>query len=240
MRRMPIITWLVIFLWIVPASAATYYVRTDGNNSNAGTTDSAWGAWLTIGKCVTDMVAGDTCIVGNGTYVSGSINFATSGSEGNPITLRAQNKHQAIISSTSGCQANISTNASYDFWVHSVDGSGNLSATVSGGSFTMPAQSANVVITLDRNTEADMSSYLIRAAVGPTCTKSSPILTSVPHPTTTWTGSVPATVNALYAFCMTAVDRTGNESGISNTITKEIVVTLGPIQPSGLTVQVIP
>lgn len=131
-------------------------------------------------------------------------------------------------------------NAAYDFWVHSVDGSGNLSATVSGGSFTMPAQSANVVITWDRNTEADMSSYLIRAAVGPTCTKSSPVLTSVPHPTTTWTGSVPATVNALYAFCMTAIDRTGNESGVSNTITKEIVVTLGPIQPSGLTVQVIP
>lgn len=95
------------------SDAATYYVRTDGNNSNAGTTDSAGGAWLTIGKCVTDMVAGDTCIVGNGTYVSGSINFATSGTEANPITLRAQNKHQAIVSSTSGCQANISTNASW-------------------------------------------------------------------------------------------------------------------------------
>ncbi len=131
-------------------------------------------------------------------------------------------------------------NATYDFWVHAVDGSGNLSATVSGGSFSMPAQSANVTITWAPNTEADMSYYSIRAAVGPTCTRSSPVLTSVPHPTTTWTGSVPATANALYAFCMTAVDRTGNESGISNTITREIIVSLGPVQPTGLTVQVIP
>ena len=52
-----------------PALATTYYIRTDGNNANAGTTDSAGGAWRTMGKCATTAVAGDTCIVGNGTYV---------------------------------------------------------------------------------------------------------------------------------------------------------------------------
>ena len=109
-------TFVIVLLMLVSAvhsHAATYYVRTDGNNSNTGLTDSAGGAWLTIGKCASDMVAGDTCIVGNGTYVSGAINFAISGTEANPITLRAQNKHQAILSSTSGCSANIATNASY-------------------------------------------------------------------------------------------------------------------------------
>lgn len=93
--------------------AATYYIRTDGNNANAGTTDSAGGAWRTMGKCATTAVAGDTCIVGDGTYVEGAITFSTNGSAGNFITLQAKNKHLAILSSTSGCSPNITIQASY-------------------------------------------------------------------------------------------------------------------------------
>lgn len=104
----------VLIAWqACPAWATTYYVRTDGNNSNAGTTDSAGGAWLTIQKAADTMVAGDTVIIGNGTYVSGSIAISTSGTSGSPITYQAQNRHQAIVSSTSGCSANIAINASY-------------------------------------------------------------------------------------------------------------------------------
>lgn len=103
--------WCLLFA--APSWATTYYIRTDGSNANAGTTDSAGGAWLTFGKCASTAVAGDTCIVGNGTYVEGEVAFNTSGTSGSRITLQAQNKHQAILSSTSGCAANISIAANY-------------------------------------------------------------------------------------------------------------------------------
>jgi len=46
----------------------TYYVRTTGNNANAGT--SAGAAWLTIGKALgaTGIASGDTVYIGAGTY----------------------------------------------------------------------------------------------------------------------------------------------------------------------------
>lgn len=104
---------LCFHIGLGPAWATTYYIRTDGNNANAGTTDSAGGAWRTMGKCATTAVAGDTCIVGNGTYVEGAITFSTNGTSGNYITLQAQNKHIAILSSTSGCSPNITIQANY-------------------------------------------------------------------------------------------------------------------------------
>lgn len=45
---------------------ATYYVRTTGSDAAAGT--SAAAAWLTIGKAMTTVSAGDTVWVGAGTY----------------------------------------------------------------------------------------------------------------------------------------------------------------------------
>ena len=115
-----IAAWTLLFVLLAqPALATTYYIRTDGNNANVGTTDSAGGAWRTMGKCATTAVAGDTCIVGNGTYVEGEVQFNTNnGTAGNYITLKAENKHQAILSSTSGCNPNISI---YKNYIH-IDG----------------------------------------------------------------------------------------------------------------------
>lgn len=62
--------------------AETYYVTTDGNDSHAG---SQVAPWLTVGKCASTIVAGDTCIVGTGTYDE-QISPTNSGSAVSPIT----------------------------------------------------------------------------------------------------------------------------------------------------------
>lgn len=60
-----LIAWLLL---CVSAQAATYYVRKDGNNGNAGTADNAGGAWLTVTYAESQMSAGDTVYVRAGTY----------------------------------------------------------------------------------------------------------------------------------------------------------------------------
>jgi hypothetical protein len=70
------------------ASGATYYVRKDGNNANAGTTNAAGGAWLTITYAGQHATAGDTVRVQAGTYVE-TASGIVSGTSGNPVTLVA-------------------------------------------------------------------------------------------------------------------------------------------------------
>jgi len=77
---------LLLLLSCSMSLGATYYVRTDGNNSNAGTTDSAGGAWLTVQKGANTAVAGDTVIVKNGTYAE-VVATSANGTLGNPIVF---------------------------------------------------------------------------------------------------------------------------------------------------------
>lgn len=65
-------------------AATTYYVKTTGSNSNNGTSPST--PFLTIGKCASLMVAGDTCTVYAGTYPE-DVAPTNSGSVGLPITF---------------------------------------------------------------------------------------------------------------------------------------------------------
>jgi hypothetical protein len=88
----------------------TYYVSTSGNDASAGSQSAPW---RTIQKAASTLVAGDTAVLLDGTYEEGSVNFNHSGTAANPITIRALNKWQAILGSTSGCNPGFSINASY-------------------------------------------------------------------------------------------------------------------------------
>jgi hypothetical protein len=88
-----------------PVGATVYYVATTGSNSNPGSQGSPW---LTMQKAADTMVAGDTTIVKNGTYTEDVLQFnTTDGTIGSRITLRAENQHLAILSSTSSCSPSI-------------------------------------------------------------------------------------------------------------------------------------
>lgn len=68
----------------VATHAATYYVATNGNNSNAGTSSQPW---RTVGYATSKMVAGDTTYVKSGVYNEGLIQFRRSGTQSAPIKL---------------------------------------------------------------------------------------------------------------------------------------------------------
>jgi hypothetical protein len=94
----------------VARAAQTFFVSPAGNDANPGTEAAPW---KTLGRAASALVAGDTAIVMDGLYTEGEIVFGNSGTALLPITMKAQHKHQAVLSSTSGCQPNISIHASY-------------------------------------------------------------------------------------------------------------------------------
>lgn len=70
----------------VPASPQTYYVSTGGNDSDGSSWDNAW---HTISQAAAAAVAGDTVLVGAGTY-SESVTITNGGSHNLPVTYRAE------------------------------------------------------------------------------------------------------------------------------------------------------
>lgn len=78
----------------IATHAATYYVATNGNNSNPGTSSQPW---RTIAYAVSKMGAGDTTYVQGGTYKEGEIRFVRSGTQSAPIKLLNQSGQFPVI-----------------------------------------------------------------------------------------------------------------------------------------------
>lgn len=60
--------------------ATDFFVRPDGSDSNAGTANSAAGAWKTLAKCAQSAQAGDRCLIQPGTYYESSVSQSNAGS----------------------------------------------------------------------------------------------------------------------------------------------------------------
>jgi polygalacturonase len=94
-RRSLALAVAVFSLISAPLQAATFYVATDGNDANPGTSTAPW---ATVNKAAAAAQAGDTVIIRAGTYQPATrITVANSGTASAPITFRAEVAGQAII-----------------------------------------------------------------------------------------------------------------------------------------------
>lgn len=94
-----ILTFLLLFFFgtVQGVEAATYYVATNGNDSNSGTISQPW---RTIGKANSTLQAGDTVQIRGGTYQE-TIKPSRSGNTNSRITYKNYNTDTVIISNVS-------------------------------------------------------------------------------------------------------------------------------------------
>lgn len=81
------LTCILLFMLVLlsnPASAANYFVSTEGNNSNLGTLDNPW---KNISYAANKAVSGDTIYLINGTWTDEHVIFTNSGTKDKPIKL---------------------------------------------------------------------------------------------------------------------------------------------------------
>lgn len=100
---------------VLKNSSINYYVSPDGNDSNAGTSDSPF---KTIQKAADVVNPGDTVIIRDGIYSTSNdymVNINRSGTEGSYITFKAEHKWGAVLDgrNVSGYALNIGPNVSY-------------------------------------------------------------------------------------------------------------------------------
>lgn len=82
-----VIDWTTAAQPLLP-STNYFYVRTDGSDSNNGQTNSASGAWATIGKAKANVWPGDVVRIQAGNYTE-QVTLTNDGTAGAPITFLA-------------------------------------------------------------------------------------------------------------------------------------------------------
>lgn len=106
MRNKILIIAFILMCLPTVAHSATYYVRTDGHDTNCnGTADAAAAsapncAELTITAGIADASCGDTVIVGDGNY-NEAVTISNACTAGNVLTVQAQNKWGAVMTASS-------------------------------------------------------------------------------------------------------------------------------------------
>jgi hypothetical protein len=78
----------------VTSHAATYYLSTDGNNSNPGTRAKPWAS---LQESIWQMKAGDTLIIRGGTYHAASFTDIAKPSKGEITTIRAEKGEEVLF-----------------------------------------------------------------------------------------------------------------------------------------------
>lgn len=97
---------MLIFAVNFSAFTKEYYVRTDGKDSNPGTSNTTTGAWKSIDSKVAILKPGDTLWIADGIYYEDEIKLANkTGSDSNRIVIRAINAKAAKICSQSAWSA---------------------------------------------------------------------------------------------------------------------------------------
>jgi len=88
--------FILFFIFVCSAHAATYYVSTAGNDANPGTQSLPFG---TIQKGLNTVIAGDALYVRGGQYTPprGGLRFKYSGTKDNPITVSNYPGEQVIL-----------------------------------------------------------------------------------------------------------------------------------------------
>lgn len=150
----------------VYATGYTYFVSSDpqtGSDANPGTEAQPW---KTFAHAAATLHTGDTAIFEDGTYTeTAAANFANSGISGAPITVKARNKHQAVLSySGLNATSKINLSSKNNITIQDFEITQDVKGTTSADTFINNSNSSNMTIIGNRIHGAGAKG--IRAAVG--------------------------------------------------------------------------
>jgi hypothetical protein len=120
-----------------------WFVRTDGNDANTGRSNTAGGAFLTIGHALTVAQPGDTVSVNDGTYLTPPLLLNTSNL--NYVTLASVNGSAAVTIKIDN-DAHYVNNAGSLFQVSGVIGFNFVGLTISGSTGSQPSGCVSLVL----------------------------------------------------------------------------------------------
>ena len=133
-------------LFPLGAKAGTvFYVSPSGIDSNAGTNPAA--PWRTVGKAVTNLVAGQTAYLRAGTYNEKNLAVQHSGSPSNYVTLAAYPGEQPIMDAGGAASGGIiDLNAQSYVQVSGIQFQNGFQGIINGVGSSNPAMSSGVLI----------------------------------------------------------------------------------------------